>query len=205
MRFLRPPGNRVRYIRLRVPVERRKHGRSYMADSLVRRATSYMFNLMKTDLDVFFEAHCHHFAGGDEEHKLVYTSLYKEYEELVESKMEGFTKDEGYSSSRALYKEIQEAVGASPRSALYLNVLLAAADYEKFVKLMTLRAGRRRLETKYEEGPGTDEAAERSSSDSDDGEDRERAARMAKYKRIAGIKTSEGGGAEGAGAQYQHK
>ena len=90
-----------------------------MADSLVRRATSYMFNLMKTDLDVFFEAHCHHFADENEEHKLIYTSLYKEYEQLVESKMEGFTKDEGFSSSRALYKEIHEAVESSPCNTIH--------------------------------------------------------------------------------------
>lgn len=120
-------------------------------DALVRRATSFMFNLMKTDLDVFFEAHCHHFEVGEEEHKLVYTKLYKEFEKIVDYKMNDFVRDEGYSSSRALYKDILESVEHSPRSTLYLNVFLAAADYEKFVKLMQHRSSRRREEAKLDE------------------------------------------------------
>ena len=66
-------------------------------DMLVRRCTSFVFNLLKTDLDQWMKARCSVFED-DAEMKLVYTEIYDEFSGVVEEKMDDFVKDEGYSS-----------------------------------------------------------------------------------------------------------
>ena len=119
-------------------------------DMLVRRCTSFVFNLLKTDLDQWMKARCSVFED-DAEMKLVYTEIYDEFSGVVEEKMDDFVKDEGYSSLRDLAKDMRDAVLSSDRSSLYLNTLLAALDFEKFVKLMKRKAARIRDETKSQE------------------------------------------------------
>ena len=119
------------------------------SDMLVRRCTSFVFNLLKTDLDEWMRKNCHHF-NEDLEMKLVYTDLYTKFNLIVEEKMKDFVKDEGYSSMRGLAKDMRDAVINSDRSSLYLNTLLAALDFEKFVKLMQHHSRRKREEQKME-------------------------------------------------------
>ena len=120
------------------------------SDILVRRCTSFVFNLLKTDLDQWMKARCLHFDDSDEM-KLIYTEIYEDFSGVVEEKMDDFVKDEGYSSLRDLAKDMRDAVLSSDRSSLYLNTLLNALDFEKFVKLMKRKAARIRDETKNQE------------------------------------------------------
>ena len=95
------------------------------------------------------KARCLHY--DDDEMKLIYTEIYDDFSGVVEEKMDDFVKDEGYSSLRDLAKDMRDAVLSSDRSSLYLNTLLAAWDFEKFVKLMKRKAARMRDETKNHE------------------------------------------------------
>ena len=139
---------------------------SSSSDMLVRRCTSFVFNLMKTDLDQWMQKNCHHFDQADEM-KLIYTQLYTEFSEVVEEKMKEFVKDEGYSSMRGLAKDMRDAVINSDRSSLYLNTLLAALDFEKFVKLMIQKAARKREEAKLDEEEDDDGEESDNSNNSD--------------------------------------
>ena len=120
------------------------------SDMLVRRCTSFVFNLLKTDLDQWMKARCLHF-DDDDEMKLIYTEIYDDFSGVVEEKMNDFVKDEGYSSLRDLAKDMRDAVLSSDRSSLYLNTLLNCLEFEKFVKLMKRKAARMRDETKNHE------------------------------------------------------
>ena len=81
--------------------------------------------------------------------------------------MKEFVKDEGYSSMRGLAKDMRDAVINSDRSSLYLNTLLAALDFEKFVKLMIQKAARKREEAKLDEEDDNDGEESDNSNNSD--------------------------------------
>ena len=69
-------------------------------------------------------------------HKLVYTRLHREYEGMVESALAEFVSKEGIDNSQDLYMRIYNA---QEEMADTVNLLLAAADYKKFVGLMKRR------------------------------------------------------------------
>ena len=93
--------------------------------------------------------------------------LVKTYEFQDRAKMKEFVKDEGYSSMRGLAKDMRDAVINSDRSSLYLNTLLAALDFEKFVKLMIQKAARKREEAKLDEEDDNDGEESDNSNNSD--------------------------------------
>jgi hypothetical protein len=68
--------------------------------------------------------------------KLVYSELHREYEGMVERALAEFVEEEGIDDAQDLYMRIY---GAQEEMADTVNLLLAAADYKKFVSLMKRR------------------------------------------------------------------
>lgn len=47
-------------------------------------------------IDMFVRSHCHSFDDGSQEHRLEYTTLHKEFSELMETQLEAFCEEEGF-------------------------------------------------------------------------------------------------------------
>ena len=84
----------------------------------------------------WFNLHCVKFnTAKHSEHSLEYTALHREYEHMVEKALVEFTSQEGISDHQDLYMRILRAKD-DKRFESTVNLLLAAADYKKFVSLM---------------------------------------------------------------------
>jgi len=84
----------------------------------------------------WFEGNCMKFdVKKRSEHGLIYTELHKEYESMVETALIEFTAKEGIKDQDELYTRIFRATKEKKYEAT-VNLLLAAADYKKFVALM---------------------------------------------------------------------
>ena len=84
----------------------------------------------------WFLQHCVKFdTKKKSEHGLQYTELHKEYELMVETALVEFTAQEGIDDAQDLYERILHAKDDKKFEST-VNLLLAAADYKKFVNLM---------------------------------------------------------------------
>lgn len=119
-------------------------------DQLLRKCVSTMYQTItkrRGPMAVFFGAHLDDF-DDDDEHKLVYTALHKEFETLLDQALTAFAHEEGFAGPRELYAELQDAVAdGGTKAEKMLNMICAAADYGKFVRLMKNKArSQRKLE-----------------------------------------------------------
>jgi hypothetical protein len=85
----------------------------------------------------WFQEHCIKFdvKKNNSEHSLIYSELHREYETMVEAALLEFTAKEGIDNAQDLYRRILHAQD-DPKFERTVNLLLAAADYKKFVSLM---------------------------------------------------------------------
>ena len=84
----------------------------------------------------WFQEHCVIFdVKKKSEHNLAYTELHKQYEVMVETALVEFTKQEGIDDFQEMYMRILSAIDDKKFEST-VNLLLAAADYKKFVALM---------------------------------------------------------------------
>ena len=74
----------------------------------------------------------------EQEMKLEYTELYNEFTALFEERVEGFLKQEGY-SSLDLYRAIREKSEERPDSnaAFFGQVLVSSTSFDFFIEAMT--------------------------------------------------------------------
>jgi hypothetical protein len=107
---------------------------------IVREVVSFVYNTLRTELDNFFDKHVGVFDVSNEEHKLEYTTIYQEYEALLEEHLREFSNTKGYESPQEFYQALAKACNKSERATKMVQMLLAATDYHKFVALMRLKA-----------------------------------------------------------------
>ena len=91
----------------------------------------------------WFEMNCKEFDVSKRDgsqvgrtNKLIYSELHREYEQMVESALSEFVKKEGIDDAQDLYMRIYSAQEEMEST---VNLLLAAADFKKFVSLMKRR------------------------------------------------------------------
>lgn len=77
---------------------------------------------------------CHIFTD-DEEHKLEYTYLHHEFQQLFEGRIETFIRDRNI-GQREFYKMLREAQQTHAEQAKFIDVFLASSEYDAFVHLM---------------------------------------------------------------------
>ncbi|EGD78818.1 hypothetical protein PTSG_01793 [Salpingoeca rosetta] len=101
-----------------------------------------------TPINNFLEANCLEFAP-DEENKLSYTRIHKEYQELVESVLEGFLSELGLSAEQ--FATVMEEAETSDRPRFTPGVfatVAAAEDFLLFKSLMVNKNVELELETR---------------------------------------------------------
>ena len=114
---------------------------------LLRKCVSTMYQTItkrRGPMATFYGAHLDEF-NDDEEHKLVYTSLHKEFEAILDNALTAFAHEEGFATPRELYAELQDAVAeGGTKEEKMVKMICAAADYKKFVRLMKNKARKQR-------------------------------------------------------------
>ena len=122
-------------------------GRTRLSDDqkLLHRAVGYLYSKIiqpeeEGGWKEWFDKNCVEFDVAKKDttqvgrsHKLIYSQLHKEYEVMVESALCEFVKKEGINDAQDLYMRIYNAQEEMEST---VNLLLAAADYKKFVSLM---------------------------------------------------------------------
>lgn len=118
------------------------------SEGMLKRATAFIYRKIIAPKDEggmreFFEDNCAVFAGtkGDDDHKLEYIPLYRQYEQLIDKALADFAKEEGFDNEE-LAQIVRNAMAANPTGSAEKSVrmLVAAGDYKKFVKMMRQRA-----------------------------------------------------------------
>ena len=107
--------------------------------ALLHRAVAFVISTVRHTLDSWIDENCLAFSNADDEHRLEYTALFKEYEVLLEDELETFVRSEGFESNNEFLRFLHEA-NDDLRGNRYIRAILVSLDYERFVTLMCLRA-----------------------------------------------------------------
>lgn len=110
-----------------------------------------------TPIHGFIEQHCHEFAPDEEENKLIYTELHKQFCELVDGLLSTFLEELGVSAEA--FVEAVKRNGLDPEaadspaaelSAFVAEYILALDDFPSFRAMMEKRNVEMDLEAMYE-------------------------------------------------------
>ena len=114
-----------------------QHLASRTSGDILRRL--YPFYMSKTGqaMQRFFEEHAWQFDPDEEENKLVYTEIYKEYEAAMEGFLAEFLDEQGISPAD-FYDAIsrQAEQGADKQAQVMMKMINAQSDFVFFVQLM---------------------------------------------------------------------
>eukprot|EP00744_Colponema_vietnamica_P007702 GILI01011057.1.p1 GENE.GILI01011057.1~~GILI01011057.1.p1 ORF type:complete len:391 (+),score=116.49 GILI01011057.1:67-1239(+) len=110
-----------------------------------------------TPIHGFIEQHCHEFATGEEENKLVYTDLHKQFSELVDSLLSTFLEELGVSVEafveavrRNADSGADDDTPVSELSNFISEYILALDDFPSFRAMMERKNVEMDLEAMYE-------------------------------------------------------
>lgn len=108
----------------------------YKDDMILRLVQFIAGAKFQNAFEKFFLAHASKFQDT-EEHQLIYTDVYNEFQALFDSFMEEFLEKEDMTSGEFM-KRCRKAQADDPKAAHYLDVVFASTDYVSFVRLMRL-------------------------------------------------------------------
>lgn len=108
----------------------------YKDDMILRLVQFIAGAKFQNAFEKFFLAHAKKFQDN-EEHQLVYTDVYNEFQALFDSFMEEFLQKEEMTTGEFM-KRCRKAQGDDAKAAHYLDVVFASTDYVSFVRLMRL-------------------------------------------------------------------
>ena len=116
-------------------------------DRLLQRAVSHVYRVIiapaeEGGLKEWFHDNCLVFDDRAE-HKMAYTALFQEYERKMEAALQDFAKAEGLQLHQ-VYESFSQGKEEDQETDKTVQLLLAATDYPKFVKIMRRRARARR-------------------------------------------------------------
>ena len=108
-------------------------------DALLQRAVSCVYTTIikpaeEGGIKDWMHEHCLAFTDAAE-HRMEYTALFEDYEEKMEAALQAFARQEGL-STREVYERFSDGKGESIGTDNNVQLLLAATNYAKFVKLM---------------------------------------------------------------------
>lgn len=104
-------------------------------------------------LEEYYERAVDQFDPDEEEHKLEYTELFQEYNELLESFVQEFLDCKGISSAD-FFDELRESVegSLSAKTDRIINIINAWSDFVFFVEMMKDKARGRQPEPSHLKG-----------------------------------------------------
>jgi len=108
----------------------------YKDDMILRLVQFIAGTKFQNAFEKFFLAHAKKFSNK-EEHELIYTDVYNEFQALFDSFMEEFLEKESLTTGEFM-KRCRKAQSDDPKAAYYLDVVFASTDYASFVRLMRL-------------------------------------------------------------------
>lgn len=117
---------------------------------------------LNKELETYFDRACANFDTDMnlyetqlEEHKLEYTSLWIDYQSMLEDVIEDFCTEKG-TTPKELFEICKEATTSDPVASAMLDVLVASSDYRCFVSMCVEKAKMRQsvAESKDGGGPG---------------------------------------------------
>ena len=119
---------------------------------LIRKTASLLYGhiTLSPEIQAFLESNLAAFAPlnatkDDNEHRLEWTSLFQQYEAIMEDKLHDISKSLGFSSTKEYFSALQDrieeddAAAGGGREAKMLNLVLASMEYTKFVALMQIK------------------------------------------------------------------
>mmetsp|Transcript_22858 Transcript_22858/g.35777 ORF Transcript_22858/g.35777 Transcript_22858/m.35777 type:complete len:121 (+) Transcript_22858:109-471(+) len=111
-----------------------------MADSEIMQKLEDWFMDDGTGVEQFIEEfakkHKDVFDLTEEEHKLEYTTIYKDFQDQFEAKLEGFLKDNSYTNEQ-LVDACRAATADSEHHGIdIVGVMLATLEYDVFLQMM---------------------------------------------------------------------
>ena len=109
---------------------------------IVKKVSSLLLEdeTFASELEKWCADHCSVFQG-DDDHKLRYTEIHREFCLLFERRIEGFLRDEGYSTVE-FWQRLTKAIDDTPLDEdatderLVMETLRAATDYTQFALTM---------------------------------------------------------------------
>ncbi len=107
----------------------------------------------------------------NDEHKLEYTELHKEYETFFESKLEKFVLNAG-TTPEDLLSELEKQIAAEPQgdAAQMVEFLTASADYDVFLSMMKDVAKQQKAASSSSSTDGSSSTEEMNGSSSTNGD-----------------------------------
>ena len=102
-----------------------------LLDALMEFCSGDEFQIMAEE---FCLNNCHHFSE-DEEHKLEYTFLHKDFQSLFESHVQRFIDERGI-NEKHFFRVLREAQASGEKNAEWIDIFLASSEYHAFVHLM---------------------------------------------------------------------
>lgn len=108
----------------------------YKDDMILRLVQFIAGAKFQNAFEKFFLAHAKKFQDT-EEHQLIYTDVYNEFQTLFDSFMEEFLQKEEMTTGEFM-KRCRKSQKEDPKAAHYLDVVFASTDYVSFVRLMRL-------------------------------------------------------------------
>ena len=152
---------------------------------IIKQLYPYYLSHIQGILDAFYEKYCGDFFEAAEEkaeeHRLEWSMIHKEYEELLEGSVSNFLRDCGY--TREEWAAEVTRTHDRPDNKQIFSIIAAQHDYEKFVTMMKdeardrvknqrLRRAMDGLEAKQQMSPSRRRRGEGKMTDADPGDDK---------------------------------
>ena len=100
-----------------------------------------LHQVYNSKLEDFFSTHVDKFSGNkDEEHKLEWTDMFKEFEGILESHFNTFATEHGFEDTSDLFSMIADTTLTDSRSNKFVKKIVRASNYKGFVRLMHRKA-----------------------------------------------------------------
>ncbi|KAF0707676.1 hypothetical protein AaE_013506 [Aphanomyces astaci] len=119
----------------------------HIQDEMIRELMLYIAGAdFQSTFEAFFLKHALRFSD-DDEHKLEYTDLFMQFQDLFEDFMKQFY-DKHSITEAEFGKRCRSAVKNDQKASEYLEVVLASMDYQAFFNLMKFMRRRAKAEPK---------------------------------------------------------
>jgi hypothetical protein len=114
----------------------RDESKEARAEQLLHRAISAVYQVLIREMDAFAARHSAAFRGARDEHRLEWTALFREFEAIMEQRLQELVRNEGLSGPAELVDAVAAVSTGDERGAKLLELLLAGTTYARFVKVM---------------------------------------------------------------------
>ena len=111
-----------------------------LGGDIVRKLYPFFQSKIRGGVSEFCEKHASDFDPDDDEHKLIHTDIFHEYEALLESYLEEFAEENNL-EKKQFYKKLERASKKKGENTdTLLKMIIAQSDFSFFVSMMKDKA-----------------------------------------------------------------